>query len=184
MAGIQLYIRRLAPHLFAGNHFMTFSNAEDVAFPTPDVQRAKNLFHGPNINLPEDAHIGSEDHIISENPRFVNSSNPAGADETWRTAADGFRLFPGSPAIGQGNPFFLPPDEFDLNFNGDTEEPLPVDMAGFPRIPEPLSPRTRTSGSAAPHVAVKPVNRRQCAGGPQAFRAVSSFKSRLTSQRH
>jgi uncharacterized repeat protein (TIGR01451 family) len=41
---------------------------------------------------------------------------------------------PGSPAIDAGDPANLPPDTFDLNNNGDTTEPLPVDQRGFPRV--------------------------------------------------
>ena len=41
---------------------------------------------------------------------------------------------PGSPAIDAGNVSNLPPDTFDLNNNGDTAEPLPVDQRGFPRV--------------------------------------------------
>jgi uncharacterized repeat protein (TIGR01451 family) len=41
---------------------------------------------------------------------------------------------PGSPAINAGDPNNLPPDTFDLNNNGDTAEPLPVDQRGFTRV--------------------------------------------------
>jgi uncharacterized repeat protein (TIGR01451 family) len=41
---------------------------------------------------------------------------------------------PGSPAINAGNPGNLPPDTFDLNNNGNTTEPLPVDQRGFTRV--------------------------------------------------
>ncbi|MDT5123532.1 MAG: hypothetical protein QOC96_3014, partial [Acidobacteriota bacterium] len=41
---------------------------------------------------------------------------------------------PGSPAINAGDPANLPPDTFDLNNNGNTAEPLPVDQRGLPRV--------------------------------------------------
>jgi hypothetical protein len=43
-------------------------------------------------------------------------------------------LLPGSPAIDAGNPSALPPDTYDLNNNGNTSEPLPVDQRGFARL--------------------------------------------------
>ena len=39
-----------------------------------------------------------------------------------------------SPTIGQGNNSLLPDDEFDLDGDGNTTEPLPVDLDGSPRI--------------------------------------------------
>lgn len=43
---------------------------------------------------------------------------------------------PGSPAINAGNSTNLPPDTFDLNNNGNTSEPLPVEQRGFERVAE------------------------------------------------
>jgi CSLREA domain-containing protein len=43
-------------------------------------------------------------------------------------------LLPDSPAIDAGNPSALPPDTYDLNNNGNTSEPLPVDQRGFARV--------------------------------------------------
>ncbi|MEZ6318500.1 MAG: GC-type dockerin domain-anchored protein [Phycisphaerales bacterium] len=44
------------------------------------------------------------------------------------------RLARGSPAIDAGDTAALPPDAFDLDGDGDTAEPLPVDLAGDPRV--------------------------------------------------
>src|SRR2546430_3876306 len=41
---------------------------------------------------------------------------------------------PSSPAINAGNPANLPPDTYDLDNDGDTAEPLPVDQRGFARL--------------------------------------------------
>src|SRR5256886_9130964 len=41
---------------------------------------------------------------------------------------------PSSPAINAGNPANLPPDTYDLDNDGDTAEPLPVDQRGFARV--------------------------------------------------
>ena len=51
---------------------------------------------------------------------------------------DDLRLLPTSPAIGAGDNALLPADEFDLDGDGDVAEPLPVDLAGGPRV---LGPR-------------------------------------------
>src|SRR5207248_1223141 len=40
-------------------------------------------------------------------------------------------LLPGSPAINAGSNANLPPDTFDLDNDGDTAEPLPVDQRGI-----------------------------------------------------
>ncbi|MFT3679400.1 MAG: choice-of-anchor Q domain-containing protein [Ferruginibacter sp.] len=47
---------------------------------------------------------------ISTNPYFFNSSNPAGADNTWRTADDGLQLFYGSNAINSGSNMYVGSD--------------------------------------------------------------------------
>src|ERR1700733_9591697 len=39
-----------------------------------------------------------------------------------------------SPALDGGDASLLPPDTFDLNGNGNTTEPLPVDWRGLPRV--------------------------------------------------
>ena len=64
-------------------------------------------------------------------PRFVD---PLGPDGLPGTADDDFRLAPGSPARDAGDATALPPDEPDLDGDGDTHEPLPVDLAGRPRV--------------------------------------------------
>lgn len=44
------------------------------------------------------------------------------------------RMLAGSPTIGQGSNALLPADEFDINDNGDTSEPLPLDLDGNTRV--------------------------------------------------
>ena len=39
---------------------------------------------------------------INNDPRFINASLPAGADSMWRTADDGLRVLPCSPAVDMG----------------------------------------------------------------------------------
>src|SRR5690606_22079334 len=69
-------------------------------------------------------------------PRFVRAPSP-GADGVWGTADDDYgdlRLRAGSPALDAGLTEFLPPDVWDLDGDGDTEEPLPLDAAGGRRV--------------------------------------------------
>jgi parallel beta-helix repeat protein len=49
-------------------------------------------------------------------------------------AADSLRLTPGSPCVDSGNTSALPPDTADLDGDGDTSEPLPIDLDGNPRV--------------------------------------------------
>jgi len=76
--------------------------------------------------------------VIDDNPAFVAAGhwNDAGtadpADDVW---VDGdCRVAVGSPCINAGDNSALPPDRLDLDGDGDTSEPLPVDCDGRPRI--------------------------------------------------
>ncbi|MDX1530700.1 MAG: T9SS type A sorting domain-containing protein, partial [Rhodothermales bacterium] len=74
--------------------------------------------------------------VLDEDPLFVRAPSP-GADETWGTEDDDYgdlRLVEGSPAVDHGLEGLLPADVWDLDGDGDTEEPLPVDLAGGPRV--------------------------------------------------
>lgn len=64
-------------------------------------------------------------------PLFVD---PAGADGMLGTVDDDFRLAVGSPCIDAGDNTVVPADSFDLDGDGNTTEPTPVDLAGAPRF--------------------------------------------------
>ena len=69
-------------------------------------------------------------------PRFVRNPS-AGPDGVWGTEDDDpgdLRLTADSPAIDAGDNLLLPADEFDLDGDGDTDEPIPVDLWGNPRV--------------------------------------------------
>ncbi len=112
----------------------SFSNAGPTEFPTPNPPRAKNLIVGGAAGLPGDAHIGPEEWIIDADPLFVNPDDPAGPDGIPGTGDDGLRLQEDSPAIAEGDAMYLPPDVHDLDNDGDTDELIPIDVAGFVRI--------------------------------------------------
>jgi len=50
------------------------------------------------------------------------------------TEDDNLRLKPGSPCINAGDNSAIPVDEFDLDDDGDSNEPTPFDIDGKPRI--------------------------------------------------
>jgi hypothetical protein len=54
-----------------------------------------------------------------------------------------YRLLSGSPCIDAGSTLLLPADEFDLDGDGDTAEPLPFDADGMARLADdPATPDT------------------------------------------
>ncbi len=59
---------------------------------------------------------------------------PAGADGMIGTADDDLRAAPDSVVVDGGSNVFLPSDRFDLDADGDTSEPLPLDLSGRARI--------------------------------------------------
>ena len=59
---------------------------------------------------------------ISMDPSFVNPRS------------DNYRLLPGSPSIDAGDNRAVPPDEFDLDSDGDITEPIPFDLDRNPRF--------------------------------------------------
>lgn len=83
------------------------------------------------------------DGNISARPTFVQDPTP-GADGKWATPDDepgDLRLAPGSPGVDAGDNAAVPIDSFDLDGNGNTEEPLPYDVALFPRfVDDAISP--------------------------------------------
>ena len=84
---------------------------------------------------------------ISADPLFVDAD---GADNTPGTADDNLRLLPGSPCIDAGDDTAVPADEFDLDNDGDTAEPIPFDLAGLPRFVD--DPKTPDTGNGTPPI--------------------------------
>ncbi len=64
-------------------------------------------------------------------PLFADAD---GADDTVGTADDDLTLLAASPAVDEGDRTILPDDTADLDGDGNTSEPLPLDLAGGSRV--------------------------------------------------
>ncbi len=71
---------------------------------------------------------------IAADPLFAAFPGPDGLPGT---DDDDLHLAPGSPALDAADAALLPPDRADLNTNGDTAEPLPLDLDDHPRLAGP-----------------------------------------------
>lgn len=108
-------------------------------YPTPSTETlniVKGLYAvAVGSALGANVDFGTTDRtFIQLDPKFVNAALPVGADGLWRTADDGLRLLPGTPAAGVGSLVFLPKDTFDLDDDANTAEVIPMDAAGFARV--------------------------------------------------
>ncbi|MHC4479032.1 MAG: right-handed parallel beta-helix repeat-containing protein [Planctomycetota bacterium] len=72
---------------------------------------------------------------IDVDPCFVDVD---GADDAAGTEDDNLRLLAGSPCIDAGDNTAVPVDTADLDGDGNTVEPTPLDLNGFPRF-RPMS---------------------------------------------
>ena len=81
---------------------------------------------------------GPGSHNIDANPVFADSIN------------GGFHLSPGSPCIDGGDNGAMPPDALDLDGDGDTAEPLPIDRDGNHRFVD--DPDTEDTGTGEPPI--------------------------------
>lgn len=68
---------------------------------------------------------------IDADPQFIDIDGP---DNIPGTLDDDLRLSHRSPAIDAGNNSSLPADVTDLDGDGDTTEPIPLDLDGLPRF--------------------------------------------------
>lgn len=83
---------------------------------------------------------GSGGNNLNEDPLFVDAAGP---DEEYGTEDDDLHLLSGSPCLDAGDNLAVPLDDADLDNDGDTSEPVPVDLDGARRfIDDPSSPDT------------------------------------------
>lgn len=71
------------------------------------------------------------------NPVFMEVN---GADDVPGTYDDNVWILPGSPCIDAGDNTAVPPDENDLDEDGDTTEPIPWDLDGKDRFVAMMGP--------------------------------------------
>ncbi|MEP0546336.1 MAG: endonuclease [Rhodothermales bacterium] len=67
--------------------------------------------------------------VLTSNPRFVRQPGTDGPDDY-----GDLRLQEGSPGVDFGLAEYLPLDRWDVDGDGDTAEPLPIDLASAPRL--------------------------------------------------
>jgi hypothetical protein len=131
------------------NSFTTLGNLRPTHFSNiigdtqinPSGSRAPNVLLGgaASLALPNTEGIapindyGDSNLLIDADPMFVNSGDSTGPDGKFGTSDDGLRLQETSVAIDKGLQSILPPDSQDLDGDGNTEELLPVDLAGLGR---------------------------------------------------
>jgi len=70
-------------------------------------------------------------HNTDADPLFADADGP---DDIPGTLDDDLRLLRGSPAIDAGDNGALPADSCDLDGDGNTAEPIPLDLVGSPRF--------------------------------------------------
>ncbi len=85
-----------------------------------------------------DAHgdLGASFSLMGADPRFGRDPDP-GSDGAWGSTDDDYgnlRPQDGSPAINTGDSGMLPADTADLDGDGNTSEPLSLDLDGAPRV--------------------------------------------------
>jgi predicted outer membrane repeat protein len=89
---------------------------------------------------------------IDADPLCVRTPDP-GPDGDWGTDDDDYgdlRLQASSPCIDAADNEAVPPDEFDLDEDGDTEEPIPFDLDWNPRFVD--DPDTEDTGNGDPPI--------------------------------
>ena len=95
----------------------------------------------------QDGWSGNGSNNIDADPLFID---PDGPDGIPGTEDDNLRLRPLSPCIDAADNTAVPPDEFDLDEDGDTTEPIPFDLDGDDRFVD--DPATDDTGSGTPPI--------------------------------
>jgi predicted outer membrane repeat protein len=115
-----------------------------------DGSQISNVYSNPSVtySLVKGGYPGTGN--LSADPLFVDAD---GSDNTVGTLDDNLRLQLASPAIDAGDNSAVPADSTDLDGDGDTTEPLPLDMAGNPRFID-IADKADTGNGTAPIVDV------------------------------
>lgn len=115
-----------------------------------DGSQISNVYSNPSVtySLVQGGYPGTGN--LSADPLFVDAD---GSDNTVGTLDDNLRLQLASPAIDAGDNSAVPADTTDLDGDGDTTEPLPLDLAGNPRFID-IADKADTGNGTAPIVDV------------------------------
>lgn len=85
---------------------------------------------------------------LDVDPLFLDPDGPDDDPDTWYD--NDYRLGAGSPCIDAADNDAVPDDEYDLDGDGDTSEPLPIDLRGRPRFLD--DPNTADTGQGTPPI--------------------------------
>ncbi|MHC4908811.1 MAG: LamG-like jellyroll fold domain-containing protein [Planctomycetota bacterium] len=86
------------------------------------------------LDFDGDIGVAAQNSVLSEAPQIDGGGNMI-ADPNFVAPSSGdYRLLFGSPAIGAGDSTALPADAADVDGDGVVDEPLPLDLAGNPRV--------------------------------------------------
>ena len=116
----------------------------------PDSPQIHYLPPTATYSIVEGAGNDPVNHILDVNPLFGRVPS-AGADGMWGTGDDDYgdlRVLSGSPAIDAGDNVALPPDTADLDGDGNTTEPLSLDLVMLSRQFDILNVADTGSGTA------------------------------------
>lgn len=135
--------------LWSGTAFPADQYLARVTFGSTMQVRSSVLVGGPErILLDADSTLDWDSASTFADPLLRDADGP---DDNINTRADNdFRLAAGSPCIDAGDNSLVPADALDLDGDGDTNEPLPVDFDGRPRLLD--DPFTPDSGVGSPPI--------------------------------
>jgi len=148
-----LYLYRSSPTI--ANTIVAFNSSgihQDYDHPGTPTLRYNCVYGNTAYDYSGPDDPTGTDGNISANPVFVQDPEP-GPDGLWGTEDDDLgdlRLLSGSPCIDAGDNDGVPPDTPDLDGDLDTEEPLPLDLAGGPRFLD--DPQTPDTGNGLPPI--------------------------------
>jgi parallel beta-helix repeat protein len=102
---------------------------------------------------------------IDVDPLFVDPDGPDNDPATWED--NDYRLSAGSPCIDAGDSGAVPADSFDLDGDGDVNEPVPFDLDGLPRfVDDPDTPDTGVPSPSYPDLSIVDMGAYEFQAGP------------------
>jgi hypothetical protein len=132
-----------------------WANTPDALFIRPNAD--------PTVTFSDIEGGWSGDGNIDADPLFVDPDGPDDDPNTWED--NDYRLNPGSPCIDAGDNDAVPADTPDLDGDGDTSEPIPIDLDRRLRRADRVdTPDTGNPGVLGPPVVDMGAYEYQCDG--------------------